>query len=79
MPYLGMKNYDLHYRRAMYRRSRSRLRRCVSSGLHLRRNGPATAVFAEEDVPEEWTSYTRKNFAYFEGNEEREVARGRGA
>ena len=40
---------------------------------------PVTAIFAEEDVPEELTSYTRKNYAYFEGDEEREVARGRGA
>ena len=40
---------------------------------------PVTAIFAEEDVPEELTSYSRKNYAYFEGDEEREVARGRGA
>ena len=40
---------------------------------------PVTAIFPEEDVPEEWASYTRKNYAYFEGGEEREVARGRGA
>ena len=40
---------------------------------------PVTAIFAEEDVPDEWTSYTRKNYVYFEGGEEREVARGRGA
>ncbi len=40
---------------------------------------PVTAIFAEEDVPEELTSYSRKNYAYFEGDEEREVAPGRGA
>ncbi len=39
---------------------------------------PVTAIFAEEDVPSEWASYTRKNYAYFEGGEDREVARGRG-
>ncbi len=39
---------------------------------------PVTAIFAEEDVPTEWASYTRKNYAYFEGGEDREVARGRG-
>ena len=40
---------------------------------------PVTAIFAEEDVPSEWASYTKKNYAYFEGAEDREVARGRGA
>ncbi len=40
---------------------------------------PVTAIFVEEDVPNEWASYTKKNYAYFEGDEEREVARGRGA
>ncbi len=39
---------------------------------------PVTAIFAEEDVPEKWASYTKKNYVYFEGGEEREVARGRG-
>ncbi len=39
---------------------------------------PVTAIFVEEDVPSEWASYTRKNYAYFEGGEDREVARGRG-
>ena len=39
---------------------------------------PVTAIFAEEDVPSEWASYTRKNYAYFEGGKNREVARGRG-
>ena len=40
---------------------------------------PVTAIFAEEDVAEKWASYTKKNYVYFEGGEEREVARGRGA
>ncbi len=40
---------------------------------------PVTAIFPEEDVPEEWASYTKKNYAYFEGGEKREVAAGRGA
>ncbi len=39
---------------------------------------PVTAIFAEEDVPEKWASYTKKNYVYFEGGEERDVARGRG-
>lgn len=39
---------------------------------------PVTAIFAEEDVPENWASYTRKNYAYFEGGAAREVAQGRG-
>ena len=39
---------------------------------------PVTAIFAEEDVPSEWASYTRKNYAYFEGGKDREVAPGRG-
>ncbi len=39
---------------------------------------PVTAIFVEEDVPQEWASYTKKNYVYFEGGEEREVARGRG-
>ena len=39
---------------------------------------PVTAIFAEEDVPEKWASYTRKNYAYFEGGEARKVAQGRG-
>ena len=39
---------------------------------------PVTAIFPEEDVPEEWTSYTRKNYQYFEGDVQREVAQGRG-
>ena len=39
---------------------------------------PVTAIFAEEDVPEKWASYTKKNYVYFEGDKEREVAGGRG-
>ena len=39
---------------------------------------PVAAIFTEEDVPNEWASYTKKNYVYFEGGEEREVARGRG-
>ncbi len=39
---------------------------------------PVTAIFLEDDVPKEWASYTRENYAYFKGGEEREVARGRG-
>ena len=39
---------------------------------------PVTAIFAEEDTPTELTSYIDKNRAYFEGDEEREVAKGRG-
>ena len=26
---------------------------------------PVTAIFAEEDVPEEWNSYIAKNYEYF--------------
>ena len=36
---------------------------------------PVTAIFPEEDVPGKWASYTRKNYAYFEGGEAREVGR----
>ena len=39
---------------------------------------PVTAIFLEEDAPEKWASYTKKNSAYFEGAEARAVARGRG-
>ena len=39
---------------------------------------PVTAIFIEEDTPEEWHSYIEKNKAYFEGDEEREVASGAG-
>ena len=38
---------------------------------------PVSAIFPEEDVPEEWQSYIRKNYEYFEGGVERQVARGR--
>ena len=38
---------------------------------------PVTAIFAEEEVPKEWESYTKKNYAYFEAGEVREVAKGR--
>ncbi len=40
---------------------------------------PVTAIFPEEDVPEQWASYTQKNYAYFEGGVQREVAQGRGS
>ena len=39
---------------------------------------PVTAIFPEEDVPDEWKSYIAKNREYFETGEERVVARGRG-
>jgi NAD-dependent dihydropyrimidine dehydrogenase PreA subunit len=39
---------------------------------------PVTAIFAEEDTPDEFTNYVEKNRVYFEGDEEREVAKGRG-
>jgi len=39
---------------------------------------PVTAIFAEEDTPEEFTPYIVKNRRYFEEGEEREVAKGRG-
>ncbi len=38
---------------------------------------PVTAIFAEEEVPKEWESYIKKNYAYFEAGEVREVAKGR--
>ena len=38
---------------------------------------PVTAIFPEEDVPEEWASDIKKNYDYFEGGVEREVAKGR--
>lgn len=39
---------------------------------------PVTAIFAEEDTPEEWNDYIEKNKKFFETGEEREVARGTG-
>jgi ferredoxin len=39
---------------------------------------PVTAIFPEEDVPEEWASFTAKNQEFFETGEERKVAHGRG-
>ena len=40
---------------------------------------PVTAIFTEEETPEEWTSYIKKNADYFETGEDREVALGRGS
>ena len=40
---------------------------------------PVTAIFAEDDTPEEWASFVEKNKDFFESGEEREVAKGRGA
>ncbi len=40
---------------------------------------PVSAIFTEEEVPDEMTSYIKKNADYFEGGEEREVASGRGS
>lgn len=37
---------------------------------------PVTAIFTEEDTPQEWHSYIEKNKNYFEGGEERTVATG---
>ena len=39
---------------------------------------PVNAIYPEEDVPEEWQEYIQKNYRYFEGPDEREVAKGRG-
>ena len=39
---------------------------------------PVTAIFLEEDTPEEWHAYIAKNKNYFEGGEERIVATGPG-
>ena len=38
---------------------------------------PVTAIFPEEEVPPEWDKFTKKNYAYFETDEERQVAKGR--
>ena len=40
---------------------------------------PVTAIFPEEDTPDQWKSYIEKNKAFFEGGVEREVAKGRSA
>ena len=40
---------------------------------------PVTAIFPEEDTPEQWKSYIAKNKDYFEGGVERQVAKGRAA
>ena len=40
---------------------------------------PVTAIFPEDEVPAEWESYIKKNYAYFEGGEARDVAKGRAA
>jgi NAD-dependent dihydropyrimidine dehydrogenase PreA subunit len=39
---------------------------------------PVTAIFTEEDTPDEWHNYIEKNKAYFEGGDERTVATGAG-
>ena len=39
---------------------------------------PVTAIFAEEDTPDEFVTFIAKNRRYFEDGEEREVAKGRG-
>ena len=39
---------------------------------------PVNAIFAEEDTPEEYHAYIAKNYKFFEGGEERQVAQGRG-
>ena len=38
---------------------------------------PVTAIFPEEDTPDQWKSYIAKNKEFFEGGVEREVANGR--
>ena len=38
---------------------------------------PVTAIFAEEDTPEDQVAYIEKNRRYFEEGEDREVAKGR--
>jgi ferredoxin len=38
---------------------------------------PVTAIFAEEDTPDDQVSYIEKNRRYFEDGEERDVAAGR--
>jgi NAD-dependent dihydropyrimidine dehydrogenase PreA subunit len=39
---------------------------------------PVTAIFAEEEVPEKWANYIPKNYEYFAGDVQRDVAMGRG-
>ena len=39
---------------------------------------PVTALFTEEDTPDEWHNYIEKNKAYLEGGDERTVATGAG-
>ncbi len=39
---------------------------------------PVNAIFPEEDVPEEWQEYIKKNYDYFAEGVERQVAEGRG-
>ena len=38
---------------------------------------PVTAIFIEEDVPEQWGAFIKKNYEYFSGGVERQVAPGR--
>ena len=38
---------------------------------------PVTAIFPEEDTPDQWKAYIEKNKQFFEGGVEREVAKGR--
>ncbi|MCZ6760146.1 MAG: ferredoxin family protein [Gemmatimonadetes bacterium] len=39
---------------------------------------PVTAIFTDDECPEEWKSYIAKNAEYFETGDERQVALGRG-
>jgi ferredoxin len=39
---------------------------------------PVTAIFPEEDTPDQWKAFIEKNRVYFDGAE-REVAKGRGS
>jgi NAD-dependent dihydropyrimidine dehydrogenase PreA subunit len=39
---------------------------------------PVNAIYPEEDVPDEWQDYIQRHYKYFEGPDEREVAKGRG-
>ena len=40
---------------------------------------PVTAIFPEEDTPDNFKSYIAKNKEYFDGNADRQVAKGRAA